>query len=114
MRISDWSSDVCSSDLGIFLALGLAVICLCLFVYFIRSISLSIQVDYILNRVYKQTYAQLQQRRERLERCEVADWPDDSGRSEERRGGKECVRTCRSRGSRDHKKKNNNKTTDTN
>ncbi|WP_312397521.1 DUF2254 domain-containing protein [Stutzerimonas kunmingensis] len=71
--------DINVPSLGIFLALGLAVICLCLFVYFIRSISLSIQVDYILNRVYKQTYAQLQQRRERLERCEVADWPDDSG-----------------------------------
>ncbi|EME02252.1 MULTISPECIES: DUF2254 domain-containing protein [Stutzerimonas stutzeri subgroup] len=71
--------DINVPSLGIFLALGLAVICLCLFVYFIRSISLSIQVDFILNRVYKQTHAQLQQRLERLERCEVADWPDDSG-----------------------------------
>src|SRR3546814_11065891 len=30
-------------------------------------------------------------------------------RSEERRVGKECVRTCRSRGSRDHKKKKRQK-----
>src|SRR3546814_4648307 len=28
-------------------------------------------------------------------------------RSEEQRGGKECVRTCRARGSRDHSKKKN-------
>src|SRR3546814_11421402 len=33
-----------------------------------------------------------------------------SRRSEERRGGKECVRTCRSRGSTYNKKKKKNKT----
>ncbi len=71
--------DINVPSLGIFLALGLGVICLCLFVYFIRSISLSIQVDFILRRVYKQTHAQLQQRIERLEHCKVAEWPDDSG-----------------------------------
>jgi len=71
--------DINVPSLGIFLALGLGVICLCLFVYFIRSISLSIQVDFILSRVYKQTHAQLQQRIERLEHCKVAEWPDDSG-----------------------------------
>lgn len=65
-------------SLGIFLALFLGVICLCLFVYFIRSISLSIQVDYILNRVYKQTLDQLHARRRQLDGLEVAPWPDDS------------------------------------
>lgn len=65
-------------SLGIFLALGLAVICLCLFVYFIRSISLSIQVDFILNRVYKQTLAQLRTRRRQLQDSHGPAWPDDA------------------------------------
>ncbi|MCW3148961.1 DUF2254 domain-containing protein [Stutzerimonas stutzeri] len=70
-------ADINVPSLGIFLALGLGVVCLCLFVYFIRSISLSIQVDFILNRVYKQTHAQLQQRCERQARRPLPDWPDD-------------------------------------
>ncbi len=37
--------DINVPSLGVFLALFLGVICLCLFIYFIRSISLSIQVD---------------------------------------------------------------------
>lgn len=70
--------DINVPSLGIFLALGLAVICLCLFVYFIRSISLSIQVDFILNRVYKQTLAQLRTRRRQLQDSHGAAWPDDA------------------------------------
>src|SRR3546814_13235563 len=46
----------------------------------------------------------------------VWEWNEQSGntitsqvrRSEERRGGKECVSTCRSRGSPDHKQKKTN------
>jgi len=64
-------------SLGIFFALALGVLSLCLFIYFIRSISLSIQVDFILSRVYKQTQTQLQQRRERHEQHPEADWPND-------------------------------------
>jgi len=70
--------DINVPSLGIFLALGLAVIRLCLFVYFIRSISLSIQVDFILNRVYKQTLAQLRTRRRQLQDSHGPAWPDDS------------------------------------
>ena len=70
--------DINLPSLGIFLALGLAVICLCLFVYFIRSISLSIQVDFILNRVYKQTLAQLRTRRRQLQDSHGPAWPDDA------------------------------------
>jgi len=70
--------DINVPSLGIFLALGLAVICLCLFVYFIRSISLSIQVDFILNRVYKQTLAQLRTRRRQLQDSHDPAWPDDA------------------------------------
>ncbi len=70
--------DINVPSLGIFLALGLAVICLCLFVYFIRSISLSIQVDFILNRVYKQTLAQLRTRRRQLQDSHGPAWPDEA------------------------------------
>lgn len=70
--------DINVPSLGIFLALGLGVICLCLFVYFIRSISLSIQVDFILNRVYKQTLGQLRTRRRQLQDSHGPAWPDDA------------------------------------
>src|SRR3546814_3305447 len=80
MRISDWSSDVCSSDL-----------------------SMPVQIDRIgteqVNRQQRQS--------------DPADHPeetvtrpveqrDDQDRSEERRVGKECVSTCRSRWSPYH------------
>src|SRR3546814_5407488 len=75
MRISDWSSDVCSSDLPV-ASSGRVTPCTC-------------------------------HRTKRLERqC----WPCPDGahsasplwRSEERRVGKECVSTCRSRWSPYH------------
>src|SRR3546814_17512324 len=71
MRISDWSSDVCSSDLiatgniGCAMQIGQRV---------------SVPVVHIV---------------------ELLDWatggPKPAARSEERRVGKECVSTCRSR-----------------
>src|SRR3546814_6339054 len=76
MRISDWSSDVCSSDLYVEIAHG----------------------------------AQLQTRYAHMSRLAVApgervrkgDVIGYVGRSEERRVGKECVSTCRSRWSPYH------------
>src|SRR3546814_11505943 len=74
MRISDWSSDVCSSDLGD---------------------DLAPEAD----RTRRPTVAQMPQ----------ADIPDrlvrNERRSEERRVGKECVSTCRSRWSPYHQQK---------
>src|SRR3546814_4460330 len=74
MRISDWSSDVCSSDL-------LIVSTGC--------------VGYVSNRTF-----------ERLAACTAhgeAPWVASFVlRSEERRVGKECVSTCRSRWSPYH------------
>src|SRR3546814_15049205 len=91
MRISDWSSDVCSSDLETILAEG--------------SIAneerddednwihpREIQRKVAHNVVLATTWFELIERR-----------------SEERRVGKECVSTCRSRWSPYHSKKNNNK-----
>src|SRR3546814_17425801 len=74
MRISDWSSDVCSSDLCV-RARSMPNW---------RSSKASICAEW---------------------RCiSAASWPI-SNRSEERRGGKECVSTCRSRWSPDHSQK---------
>src|SRR3546814_18199212 len=73
MRISDWSSDVCSSDL--------AAHTVDLFAWQAGPIVKA-------NAVGGPLHPEL-------------------GRSEERRVGKECVRTCRSRWSPYHLKKNN-------
>src|SRR3546814_16476593 len=94
MRISDWSSDVCSSDLG----MGDAY----------RRGGVSREIRVILNpermRAYGLTAAAVNTQLVQLNvnaaggRMEVA----GSERSEERRVGKECVSTCRSRWSPYH------------
>src|SRR3546814_4312017 len=76
MRISDWSSDVCSSDL---------------------SLLLNITLDQKQIRLYGATYSEAPQTspliRTNLDRDNTMFFV----RSEERRVGKECVSTCRSR-----------------
>src|SRR3546814_3286192 len=74
MRISDWSSDVCSSDLAVLLI---------------------IDVERVLH------VARGMVRRD-AERLEVVAVELHLRRSEERRVGKECVSTCRSRWSPYH------------
>src|SRR3546814_1902062 len=69
LRISDWSSDVCSSDLGFFQA------------------SICLSSSGVL--LYESPVTSIKSRRF----C----GGKSRGRSEERRVGKECVRTCRSR-----------------
>src|SRR3546814_7579186 len=89
MRISDWSSDVCSSDL----TYGDKVI-LALFPGHSPRIPVSLK-DVGLDREGKQ-----------IGDIPPVNVPDDStpalGRSEERRVGQVCVRTCRSRWSTCH------------
>src|SRR3546814_10961354 len=97
MRISDWSSDVCSSDLRI-------------------------ERPFDMRRGRGGRHRRQQQSIEQLLRDDLerrAELRGDGGRgeplvdmerprdgrSEERRVGKECVRTCRSRGSPCHYKK---------
>src|SRR3546814_5556728 len=79
MRISDWSSDVCSSDLG--------------------------------GMIDKATFLRQQPVQERIhshnrlhsyDGNEITNVVICRERSEERRVGKECVSTCRSRWSPDH------------
>src|SRR3546814_15850122 len=97
MRISDWSSDVCSSDLGISL----------------RTAPLNhpngatgYRVDYggkSICYITDTEHMPGQPDRNILELIAGADIVIyDSTRSEERRVGKECVSTCRSRWSPYH------------
>src|SRR3546814_18237586 len=79
MRISDWSSDVCSSDLPACCMRWASPPC--------------------SRPAWSRHWAPWR-------RASASAVPRATGRSEERRVGKECVSTCRSRWSPYHKKKN--------
>src|SRR3546814_3910523 len=109
MRISDWSSDVCSSDLRLSLQ-------------FHRHRSEHwVIVAGNGEATVDETIAQLKPGDHVIIPCgakhrirntggellvfvevQFGEIPDESDRSEERRVGKECVSTCRSRGSPEH------------
>src|SRR3546814_12229748 len=103
MRISDWSSDVCSSDLAIAVEVARAT------------------VDTVVDEI--RAVGTLQPNESVVVRPEIAgriirfgfeEGADvEAGRSEERRVGKECVSKCRSRWSPYHKKKKQNNTNTT-
>src|SRR3546814_20563854 len=96
MRISYWSSDVCSSDLTTrFLdAIGLKP-------YAPACKHFDEDVRFLFNSYYGTCAArQTRPRRGMVTRFAL--------RSAERRVGKECVSTCRSRWSTDHEKKKKN------
>src|SRR3546814_6119762 len=80
MRISDWSSDVCSSDLRASLSALITVIAVVVVTPYIALQLKAVSAAY--NAVSDHTMPGL--------------------RSEERRVGKECVSTCRSRWSPYH------------
>src|SRR3546814_7962612 len=97
MRISDWSSDVCSSDLRLLVASGRPA-----YVLDGDNLRLGLNGDLGFSE---------EDRTENVRRvAHVARLMADAGvvvlvpliRSEERRVGKECVSTCRSRGSPYH------------
>src|SRR3546814_1521471 len=81
MRISDWSSDVCSSDLSDVPGLVKQT-----FTSFSTSVLTRLSAPFIARSSISHT----------------ADVIARNGRSEERRVGKECVSTCRSRWSPYH------------
>src|SRR3546814_14621564 len=107
MRISDWSSDVCSSDLHVLDE---------------RDLHVQARFGDHLTRIaelHHQRLLRLVDGEQRtLEQDAGGDHDDgenDEGavhgvRSEERRVGKECVSTCRSRWSPYHSKKNTQST----
>src|SRR3546814_11185714 len=101
MRISDWSTDVCSSDLLCPIGVHLVLVVL-------------VDEPRIIDA------ANLRLRRRAGHACGVrylrarkkgGDLVDRliARRSEERRVGKECVSTCRSRWAQYHEKKNSSK-----
>src|SRR3546814_11361249 len=93
MRISDWSSDVCSSDLvqGWLLVGGIAVLFFSALDLLDGALARSTGTDSRFGALFDST----------LDRLSEA-------RSEERRVGKECVSTCRTRWSPSSEKNNLN------
>src|SRR3546814_11388936 len=99
MRISDWSSDVCSSDLPFVVDVGSVRI---------RAVGTAFSVrrnpegvDVLVTEGVVETWTEGHEAaRTRIaqgERSFVAAGTRDIVRSEERRVGTECVSTCRSR-----------------
>src|SRR3546814_4114041 len=87
MRISDWSSDVCSSDLHMVIPLFVG-----------RSKSIKALEAAMEGGKSIMLVAQKNASKDEP----TADDREGDGRSEERRVGKECVSTCRSRWSPYH------------
>src|SRR3546814_11416642 len=106
MRISDWSSDVCSSDLTVFISSIVAPDDRSFLVIFCFS-------DKLIISIGKGIRAEAPPDKNITAISFVFAFSRISNillvRSEERRVGKECVSTCRSRWSPYHEKKNNNK-----
>src|SRR3546814_14725740 len=102
MRISDWSSDVCSSDLYLAGHEGQGVNAIA------RATNLSPSTCFgILKTLVGEEFAEFDpgSKHYRLGTAPSRLFHVDtrlSDRSEERRVGKECVSTCRSRWSPDH------------
>src|SRR3546814_18267871 len=97
MRISDWSSDVCSSDLG--QGVGSS------FAHIARRGMLLARTDVHVPKHRGLTYFLLDLRAPgvRVEPLrQMTDDADFNERSEERRVGEECVSTCRCRWSPYH------------
>src|SRR3546814_20495780 len=98
MRISDWSSDVCSSDLGQKVVLFLPMVHgieLLREGYFGSKVHSIYDISYMVNVTLAMTIIGLLLLRLVARRV-------IPGRSEARRVGKECVSTCRSRWSPYH------------
>src|SRR3546814_13647858 len=110
MRISDWSSDVCSSDLSSgeandITSLGRSLFTDYLFAFEITSVLLVIAVIGAVVMARRVKASELvEDPLVAAAEAERAGDPaaDPSERSEERRVGKECVSTCRSRGAPYH------------
>jgi len=70
----DQPTDIPS--VGVLLALVMGIVNLAMFVVFIRSVSQSIQVDWVLSQLYSGAYTNLEKRKQRL--AGLSAMPDDS------------------------------------
>src|SRR3546814_11170892 len=111
MRISDWSSDVCSSDLELLIKAREAMIAA---VHTFNSAGLMFRAElfittaivawtYLLHAYYKREGIPYKYKGKQTAHGA------DRYRSEERRVGKECVSKCKSSGSPYHEKKKTKK-----
>src|SRR3546814_19299647 len=105
MRISDWSSDVCSSDLetGIKLASGTEIAADIVVTATGLEMQLLSDVAFTIAGVPTDIARTLNYKGMMF--SDVPNLSSSFGRSEERRVGKACVSTCRSRWSPYHYKK---------
>src|SRR3546814_13454145 len=102
MRISDWSSDVCSSDLDMFIAMGYGKLNARREAKLREARQKGYRIaHYVSSRAWVWRGFEPKDNLFLLENNTVQPF-----RSEERRVGKECVSTCRSRWSPYHQKKN--------
>src|SRR3546814_18187127 len=98
MRISDWSSDVCSSDLHV----GVFPEQIVHWEWMKRQVETAGRPIKVLNLFGYTGVASLVAASAGAEVTHVDASKKAIGRSEERRVGKECVSTCRSRGAAYH------------
>src|SRR3546814_17690076 len=103
MRISDWSSDVCSSDLGIFYRKIQAYNNQQHEYRPKKGIKEELQRSIFPARSAPHSYQEIQgQQHQLVKDIEQEEVQGAKNRSEERRVGKECGSTCRSRWSPYH------------
>src|SRR3546814_12047656 len=105
MRISDWSSDVCSSDLARSPVAALWGILLVVAFYFPQRFMVSYDIAALLHwreALLIVAMAWLLHMQLRASRVVLSTGERKRGRSDERRVGKECVSKCRLRWSPYH------------
>ncbi len=61
--------------LGVLMAMVFGILCMALFVYFIDSISRTIQTDHVLNQIFNQTRLRLEKWRKRFENADAVKLP---------------------------------------
>src|SRR3546814_12006385 len=109
MRISDWSSDVCSSDLGAGRRSDAVLEVMADAAVLRQRRPGGAEFGQVLSRLGLHRLGDDDQGKVAATLPDVGDLPGDRveriGRSEERRVGKACVRTCRYRWWPDHEKK---------
>src|SRR3546814_5584177 len=105
MRISDWSSDVCSSDLLVSVVFALPAARVKGFYLALTTLAAQVLFPIVILGLPQEWLGGLVGLP--VEPLQIAGYSISSptSRSEERRVGKECVSTCRSRWSPSHYKK---------